>query len=106
MGVSGHATIAAVTVALVTKILDQNPVRIETSSGIFEASWTRTRTTIELLWIRTLPFLLLRPPDDAARVLGIQAPDIASTESPACTASQAPVTAVGFANPEPSHPGF
>ncbi len=71
MGVSGHATIAAVTVALVTKILDQNPVRIETSSGIFEASWTRTRTTIELLWIRTLPFLLLRPPDDAARVLGI-----------------------------------
>lgn len=35
MGVSGHATIAAVTVALVDRILDSNDARIETLNGVF-----------------------------------------------------------------------
>ena len=83
MGVSGHATIAAVTVALLARTLDHNPVRIETSSGMFEASWTRQANEYRITLEQNAPvFGSVTAPERAAWVLGIQAGDIASAESP------------------------
>jgi len=41
MGVSGHATIAALTVALELGMISKETVRVETSSGVFESQWKR-----------------------------------------------------------------
>jgi len=83
MGVSGHATIAAVTVALLAKTLDHNPVRIETSSGMFEATWTRHPSGYRITLQQNPPvFGPITALDRVARVLGIKVEDLASTESP------------------------
>ncbi len=41
MGVSGHATIAAVTVALSSKIGRSNHLKLQTLNGLFDVAWTQ-----------------------------------------------------------------
>jgi PhzF family phenazine biosynthesis protein len=83
MGVSGHATIAAVTVALRAKALDHNPIRIQTVSGLFEANWTRHSDDYRVTLGQNPPiFGRTTAPERVARVLGIQVDDIAFGESP------------------------
>jgi len=46
MGVSGHATIAAITVAMSNGRLKSEPVRVETLNGIFAVSWVQNRNQL------------------------------------------------------------
>jgi len=89
MGVSGHATIAAVTVALRAKTVDRNPISIETSSGIFEANWTRNPDGYRITLEQNPPaFGPVVAADRVADVLGIPVDDIAvAVESPAQSVS-------------------
>ncbi len=43
MGVSGHATIAAITVVLARKPQQSERMKIETVSGLFDVGWLRSK---------------------------------------------------------------
>ncbi len=88
MGVSGHATIAAITVALTGKMLVRNPVQTETINGLFEARWTEGQAGILITLDQNAPeFGAVVAPERVARVLGIQPSDITAVKSPAQTVS-------------------
>jgi trans-2,3-dihydro-3-hydroxyanthranilate isomerase len=82
MGISGHATIAAITVALIEGLRPQHR-RIETSSGLFafRCSHNKNRYVVTLEQNASV-FGSCIPRNRVAPILGIGADDIASNESP------------------------
>jgi PhzF family phenazine biosynthesis protein len=83
MGISGHATIAAVTVALVRKIVRSDHLKIETVSGLFEVAWLRTKDRYLVSLEQNPPvFGAKASPDQVAPALNIAVNDIAVDESP------------------------
>lgn len=84
MGVSGHATIAAITVALRRGIIAQERVKIETINGVFEAQWERRGDEYVVALAQNAPaFGAEIAPDAAARALGIRANEIDTSRGPA-----------------------
>lgn len=72
MGVSGHATIAAITVALRKKKLSSDRAKVETITGTFEVAWTRRGDRILVTLEQNPPvFGAGADPARAARALGI-----------------------------------
>jgi trans-2,3-dihydro-3-hydroxyanthranilate isomerase len=83
MGVSGHATIAAVTVALSNKIVRSDHLRIQTSTGLFDVEWTRSGNGYLVTLEQNEPvFGLTVAPDLVARALHIQPNQIVLAKSP------------------------
>jgi PhzF family phenazine biosynthesis protein len=83
MGVSGHATIAAITVELLNKTFRPGRLRIETSTGLFEATWTRRGTRCVVTLEQNTPvFGPTVGPDLAARALKIHPEQIDVVQSP------------------------
>lgn len=83
MGISGHATIAAITVALAKKMVLRDHVKIETSSGLFEVGWLWNRDTYLVTLEQNPPvFGLKSSPDQVAQALQVRVDEIASDESP------------------------
>jgi PhzF family phenazine biosynthesis protein len=83
MGISGHATIAAITVALGRKMVRSDRVRIETSTGVFEVGWVQRSSGYEVTLEQNPPvFGLVAGADQVADVLRVRADEIASSESP------------------------
>jgi PhzF family phenazine biosynthesis protein len=83
MGVSGHATIAAITVELENETFGPGRLRIETSSGLFEATWIR-RGGNRLITLEQNPpvFGAIIEPEAVARVLKIDSCNIDIIQSP------------------------
>jgi PhzF family phenazine biosynthesis protein len=82
MGVSGHATVAALTVALKRGLRPQH-ARVETTSGLFEFGWLRKNGGYVVTFEQNSP--VIGPTISAAQVapvLKIGIDDIASNESP------------------------
>lgn len=72
MGVSGHATIAAITVALLDKILKSSSVQVETTTGTFGVNWVRhDNVTVVTLEQNQPVFGAVVAPDDVAGALKI-----------------------------------
>jgi trans-2,3-dihydro-3-hydroxyanthranilate isomerase len=83
MGVSGHATIAAITVALLDHLLTSNDVRIETITGLFEVeSIPREDRTVVTLEQNAPVFGPTVAPDMAAKALKIDPGQIVLTNGP------------------------
>jgi trans-2,3-dihydro-3-hydroxyanthranilate isomerase len=83
MGVSGHATIAAVTVALFNKIVRSDYLRIQTSTGLFDVEWTQSRNGYLVTLEQNEPvFDSTVAPDLVARALHIQPNQIVLAKSP------------------------
>lgn len=83
MGISGHATIAAITVALANGMLQRHGVRVETSSGVFDASWVLREGSYVVTLEQNPPVFGLHPPAGrAAAALNVSADCVASGESP------------------------
>jgi len=83
MGISGHATIAAVTVAVIDGSLTENPLSIETISGQFEVTWTGPADNIVVTLVQNKPlFGAIVPPDDLARSLKIASSQINVANGP------------------------
>ena len=83
MGVSGHATIAAVTVSVTYGSLKRNPLRLETITGPFEVTWTgpRDKIVVTLEQNKTL-FGAIVPPDRVAHALKIASGKITLVNGP------------------------
>lgn len=83
MGVSGHATIAAVTVML-SQVLDRSgQMTIETTTGLFEVAWTFLRNRYLVTVAQDPPvFGPLTSPGAVAHALGIHLNQIDSGKSP------------------------
>lgn len=58
MGVSGHATVAAITVARWDNLLKLERVRVETMNGVFEVESSQHEGVELLLWSKTNPSLV------------------------------------------------
>jgi len=83
MGVSGHATIAAITVARLDSTLKSDRVRVETMTGIFEVESARRGDGIIVTLEQNKPvFGPTLDPDPVARALNIDAKRIRLAESP------------------------
>lgn len=83
MGVSGHATIAAVTVSVTDGAIKRNPLRIDTISGPFEVTWTGPTENIVVTLEQNKPlFGAIGPTDRVAHALKIARGQITLTESP------------------------
>jgi PhzF family phenazine biosynthesis protein len=82
MGVSGHATIAAITVALIKKLVRSERVKIRTSSGVFEVAWKREDQSYVITLEQNPPFFgATATAEQAAGALNISVNEIAY-ESP------------------------
>jgi PhzF family phenazine biosynthesis protein len=83
MGVSGHATIAAITVALLTTALRSDHLTIETSTGLFKVTWVR-RGFGYLVTLEQNPpvFGSVATPEAVARVLNVHPDQILLAQSP------------------------
>ena len=83
MGISGHATIAAITVALANGMLRSHHVKVETSSGRFDASWAWKNGSYLVTLEQNPPlFGVEASADRVASALSISADCLASNESP------------------------
>jgi PhzF family phenazine biosynthesis protein len=83
MGVSGHATIAAITVARQEKILKSDHARIETVTGTFEVESIRRRADIVVTLEQNKPvFGPTVAPDPVARALKVDESQITFATSP------------------------
>jgi PhzF family phenazine biosynthesis protein len=83
MGVSGHATVAAITVALLDCALKSDHVRIETKTGIFEVESIRREDGITVTLQQNEPaFGPSVAPDLVARALRIDPGQIVLTHGP------------------------
>lgn len=83
MGVSGHATIAAVTVAMLDNTLKSDRARIETSSGLFEAESLRSAVRILVTLEQNTPvFGPTATPDLVSDALKIQPEQIDLAKGP------------------------
>jgi PhzF family phenazine biosynthesis protein len=83
MGVSGHATIAAITVELLNKTFRPGRLRIETSTGLFEATWVRHRASCLVTLEQNAPvFGSTVEPEATACALKIHPDQIAIAQSP------------------------
>ncbi len=83
MGVSGHATIAAVTVARLKNILKSNRVRVETMTGVFEVDSIQQKNGIVVTLEQNRP--IFGPPvapDLIAHALRIDVGRIVQAKSP------------------------
>jgi len=83
MGISGHATIAAVTLAVTDSLMKENPLRIETISGQFEVTWTGPADKIVVTLEQNKPlFGAVAPPDVVAHALKIASSQIDVANGP------------------------
>jgi trans-2,3-dihydro-3-hydroxyanthranilate isomerase len=83
MGVSGHATIAAVTVALLDQTVQSSRLRIETSNGLFNVEWARHGDEYLVVLGQNKPvFGSTVDPELVARVLKIRPERINLTKGP------------------------
>ncbi len=83
MGISGHATIAAITVALAKKIVRSDHLKIETASGLFEVTWLQNKDGYLVTLGQNPPvFGSKASPDQVAHALNIAVDEIALEESP------------------------
>lgn len=83
MGISGHATIAAVTVSLRRNILNCRRCRIDTISGIFEVSLAMSDDEVVVTLAQNRPtFGPILAPDEVLNVLKIQRGDLMPREWP------------------------
>ena len=69
MGVSGHATVAAITVARLESIWKSDQVRIETNTGLFEAELTEKKNEFAVTLAQNLPVWDIAV--DPSRVAGV-----------------------------------
>ena len=77
MGVSGHATIAAVTVALGQTAAQSGSLRVETITGIFGLTWMRRENQIVVTLDQNAPeFGAIIAPADVAPEHADLAPDL------------------------------
>jgi PhzF family phenazine biosynthesis protein len=82
MGVSGHATIAAITVARLDNTVKSDHVRVETMKGIFEVESSRRGDGIIVTLEQNKPLWPHLDPDLVARALNIDPKRIGLAESP------------------------
>ena len=83
MGISGHATIAAITVSLAKKLLRSEHATIETCSGLFRVTSLQNKDGFLItLEQNSAAFGQKVPADHVARALNIAIDEIASDESP------------------------
>jgi len=83
MGISGHATIAAITVAVAEKIVQSHHLTIETSSGSFQIGLLRNKNGCLVTLEQNPPvFGPKGSPDQVAHALNVRVDAIASDESP------------------------
>jgi PhzF family phenazine biosynthesis protein len=83
MGVSGHATIAAIAVALGNRMVRTERIRVETITGPFAVSWTRPASDYVVTLEQNSPvFGSTAAAEPVARVLNIQADEIAAVPGP------------------------
>ncbi len=83
MGISGHATVAAVTIAVRTKRLKPGRVRIETRSGAFDVESAGGPGHMLVTLEQNPPvFDQIVPPETVARVLNVSRDDICRAEGP------------------------
>jgi len=83
MGVSGHATIAAITIALLKNRLKCDRITVETMTGLFEVESTRSEDGIIVTLAQNKPvFGSAVAPDLVARALAIDPKRIVLTGSP------------------------
>ncbi len=83
MGVSGHATVAAITVARLRKILKSDHARVETITGVFEVGCvTRNNNLVVTLEQNKPIFGPAVAPDQVAQVLRIETSQIVLAKSP------------------------
>jgi trans-2,3-dihydro-3-hydroxyanthranilate isomerase len=83
MGVSGHATIAAVTVMLQRTSFNRNQLRIETSTGGFDVGWKVQGGSYEITLEQNAPtFGETGAVESSANALGIHPDDIDVSRSP------------------------
>lgn len=83
MGVSGHATSAAITVALMENRLNCDRIRVETMTGIFEVESIRSEDGIIVTLAQNKPvFGPIVAPDLVARALTIDLKRIVPAGSP------------------------
>ncbi len=83
MGVSGHATVAAVTVAILNGWLRSVRLKVETPSGIFTVTCSSTVNNLLITLEQNEPtFGPNVPPTLLAHVLGIAVGEIVTTSSP------------------------
>ena len=84
MGVSGHATIAAITVAQLDKALKSDHVRVETITGTFGVGFVRRNNNVTVVTLeQNQPvFGAVVAPDDIARALKINREEIVIDNGP------------------------
>lgn len=83
MGVSGHATIAAVTVALSRTIPPSDHLKVQTLNGVFDVAWTRHGNGYSVTLEQNEPlFGSIIATDLVARVLRIRSDQIVLAKSP------------------------
>jgi len=84
MGVSGHATIAALTVAFELGMISKETVRVETSSGIFESQWKRRNDDTVVFTLDQLApsFGGEMDTDEVSKALKIPPDEIDTSKSP------------------------
>src|SRR5438445_13081286 len=83
MGISGHATIAAISVAVAEKIVQSDHLTVETSSGSFEIGLQRNKDGC-LVTLEQNPAIFgpQGSPDQVAHALNVRVDAIASDVSP------------------------
>lgn len=83
MGISGHATIAAVIVGLHSKLLKGHQWRIDTISGVFDVTSAVSRGEIAVTLAQNRPtFGPIVAPDEVLNALKIRRDDLLPTEWP------------------------
>ena len=84
MGVSGHATIAALTVALGLGLISKERVSVETTSGIFESQWQRGNGSKIVITVKQLApsFGVEADTVEVSKVLQAFPDEIDTTRSP------------------------
>lgn len=93
MGVSGHATIAAVTVTAARRAASLNQFRVETLNGVFDVAWTMSGSDYLVTLEQNAPvFAGTTTPEAAASALAIR-PD-------AIDVSKSPIQSVSVSRPK------
>lgn len=83
MGVSGHATVAAITIARLDSALKSDNVKVETITGIFRAESEPSRNGVVVTLEQNRPvFGATVAPDQVARVLNIDTGQVLGSQSP------------------------
>jgi trans-2,3-dihydro-3-hydroxyanthranilate isomerase len=78
MGISGHATIAAVTVAILTGVVHNSRIKVQTITGIFTVDFREVSMRISVTLEQSRPsFARVAIADEAAKALGISSEDVA-----------------------------